>query len=81
MLEVSPDGIRFPSLIGRLKTDLGLTQMVMVLGFPSLIGRLKTLIANKRVGAFGLFPSLIGRLKTNILTKLDQIDSRRFHPS
>gem|GEM_PF-2846279 len=57
----------FQSLIGSLKTEYGLTNIVVSDGFQSLIGSLKTTKTAKSSHTEKKFQSLIGSLKTGLL--------------
>ena len=60
-------GMRFPSLIGRLKRNEKMGESFHVEKFPSLIGRLKREEKGHLITQLqNMFPSLIGRLKSLI---------------
>ncbi len=62
----TPLGNTFQSLIGRLKTEEELKDILQEIQFQSLIGRLKTSNRKDDKGNYLTFQSLIGRLKTKI---------------
>ena len=74
--------MRFPSLIGSLRTTMAPLRRGFLMWFPSLIGSLRTMFALAKGDAdIVRFPSLIGSLRTVEFDNFSPGDGASFHPS